>query len=412
MDRFVIARRLIAWGCFLLIGGIASNVRGEITVDGMVSPGEYGLPFAVQTAPTGFGNATQENRGGSELNAMFARLMPNGDLALALTGNLETNGNGLVLFIDTFAGGAVDEPLESGFGPVASVGGQRIDDWGNDTDGGSGVNPTPGGSSILEPEFNPDIGVEINASGDNYFINIIDLGLANEPNINRDVFLGQNTLDGPSVTQTYALNGGALVIGDVTHAFNNTNSAGISDTDVNDPLSATTGAEFLLSAGFLGTDPGMDIRILAFITNGGGDFLSNQFLPALGQVPNLGGPGGEGGEPLFDSREFVGEQFINISDGPIVPGDMDGNGVFDAFDVAPFELALADFDAAITQVPWINPNVSGDLNGDGVLDAFDVAPFESALAAGGASATVPEPGMGALMTLAGAAIFTRRSRPR
>lgn len=291
----------------------ASVALAVPTVDGVVSPGEYGAPVAVQDTPTGFGNNF------SELNAAFATYIPGIGLHLALTGNLEGNGNGLVIFLDARSGGGVASTLGSGHGVMGSVGGARIDDWGTDRDGGAGVDPTPGGGSILDPGFNPEFALEINAGGGgaNYFINVIDLRVANDNLPNKDIFLGGNATGGPAATQTYNRDSGPA--GDITHAFNNSNSAGVNGFDfgtppgpLGDPLSATTGFEFLISEAFLGTE-GDFVCLLPFITNGGGDFLANQFLPGVGGASNLGGPGGVGGTPLFDSREFAGDNFIKVA---------------------------------------------------------------------------------------------------
>ncbi len=81
----------------------------------------------------------------------------------------------------------------------------------------------------------------------------------------------------------------------------------------------------------------------------------------------------------------------------VVLGDMNGDGALDAFDVAPFELALADRTAYAATYPGLDPDVFGDMNFSGELDAFDVSAFEAALAGGGMS--VPEPAAGMLLGL-------------
>jgi len=58
----------------------------------------------------------------------------------------------------------------------------------------------------------------------------------------------------------------------------------------------------------------------------------------------------------------------------VVPGDLNNDGRFDASDVAPFELALADPAAFADRFPGVDPLVAGDVNGDGAFNAFDVAP--------------------------------------
>ena len=296
-----------------LVSACAATALGAVAVPAAVAQvngardaGEYGAARATQNVGTGFGNNF------SELNAAYATFNPGaGTLRLLLTGNLEGNGNGIVVFMDTRAGGAVANTLPGGFGQFGSVGGARVDDWGTDLDGGPGINPSPGGGSVVSPGFNPDLALEINAGGGgaNYFINVIDLTVPNEPLPNRDVFLGQNAVNGPAVTQTYFREPTNTPRGTVTHAFNNTNTAGVNalGDPPGDPLSANTGLELEFDTTFLNLDPGAsEVRFFAFVTNGGGDFLSNQFLPGIGATENLGGPGGAGGTPLFDIRTLQG----------------------------------------------------------------------------------------------------------
>lgn len=295
-------------GLFLVM--VATAPAAAIVIDGTVDAA-YGAPLAVQDTPTGFGNNL------SELNAGYASLDGSGNLALMLTGNLEVGGNGLVIFIDSRAGGAV-----SG-GSIGSVGGARIDDWGTDTDGGGGVSPTPGGGSILDAGFNPDVALEINMFGTDYFTNIIDLTLPNDGDPDVDNFLGGNGIGAAAVNQAYTRNDTDAAKGHngaIEHAFDNSNTAGVNGFDfgtppgpLGDPLTATTGYEALLSAAFLAND-GQDIKIMAFITNNDGGFLANQVLgeAGLGGATNLGSPGGDGGVPLFDASLFAGNQFFVV----------------------------------------------------------------------------------------------------
>lgn len=294
---------------------LALSASALAGVDGLVGLGEYGAPRAVQNTPTGFGDNF------SELNAVYSQYTGSGGIQMAVTGNLEGNGNGVLVFIDSRAGGAIASTLGSGHGVMGSVGGARIDDWGTDTDGGFGVSPTPGGGSIMSPGFNPDMALEINAGGGgaSYFHNIIDLTVPNAPSANRDVFLGANSTNGPAVTQTYFRDGGVTNAGDITHAFNNTNSAGVFGFDFGSPpgalgapLSATTGFEWEFSPEFLDADPGHRVKMLVVLTNGDGGFLSNQFLPGLSGATNLGSPGGDGGVPLFDARLFEGDMCFTV----------------------------------------------------------------------------------------------------
>lgn len=110
----------------------------------------------------------------------------------------------------------------------------------------------------------------------------------------------------------------------------------------------------------------------------------------------------------MDSRELdPSEPFI--PDHPeCVPGDMDGNGVVDAFDVDDFELALAEPEKYMEKYPDLDPIKLGDISGDGELNAFDVNGFEQLLAGGGAAAAVPEPASLALMILGGSLLAWRK----
>ena len=58
-----------------------------------------------------------------------------------------------------------------------------------------------------------------------------------------------------------------------------------------------------------------------------------------------------------------------------VPGDLNGDGQFNGFDIEPFLLALFQPERYAIEFPGIDPNLNGDLNGDNVLNAFDIEPF-------------------------------------
>lgn len=99
--------------------------------------------------------------------------------------------------------------------------------------------------------------------------------------------------------------------------------------------------------------------------------------------------------------------FFEVSQPVLFKGDLNGDGVVDAFDVAPFELALADLEAFHLQFPNVNPILIGDVEGMGEFNAFDVAPFEALLASG---ATVPEPAGLTLLLITAASLAPRRPR--
>ncbi len=346
---------------FLAVMGIigwltcATSASAVIVIDG-VRDAEYGARSAMQDTPTRFG----DNQ--NELAAAYARQDASGNVYLMLAGNMQNQAPGggsnkLVVFVDSRAGGAVETVREDMHGILGSFGGAQTDDWGTDTDGSEIVNSTPGGGSILDPTFNPDVAIVVNIFDGTYYTSIIDMTLPNHPDSNpeRDIYLGSNdpllpaeTGPATAVTQMYdrAANMGD---GDVTkghggtiqHAFDNTNVNGVygwnNDTppgELGFPLSAKTGYEALISAAFLAND-GQPNRLMAFITNDSGNFLSNQFLGEAGGVgglTNLAGPGGDGGVPLFDASLFAGNQFFTVPTATGVPGDFNGDAKVDAAD--------------------------------------------------------------------------------
>jgi len=74
----------------------------------------------------------------------------------------------------------------------------------------------------------------------------------------------------------------------------------------------------------------------------------------------------------------IASNYVTVN---FVLGDMNGDGVLDNYDIAAFELALADPAAYLAQYPWMtNYQRVGDINGDGVFNNFDIPAFEQLLA--------------------------------
>jgi hypothetical protein len=86
----------------VLSGLLAIAALAHAQVDGRNIPSKYGAPLASQTNYTGFGDRVDPTTKtwGSELNQLFAKCV-NGVLYIAVTGNLEGNGNSIHLYIDT-----------------------------------------------------------------------------------------------------------------------------------------------------------------------------------------------------------------------------------------------------------------------------------------------------------------------
>ncbi|MEI8194709.1 MAG: PEP-CTERM sorting domain-containing protein, partial [Phycisphaerae bacterium] len=225
---------------------------------------------------------------------------------------LAQNGNVIVISLDTQAGGGVSSTVTlnaiPGYGVLGDIGGTRVKPWGTNTG-------DPNGPSVLSPGFNPDYALEINAGGNsgNYYIDVIDLtkGMADT---NSARYLGSNTFGNAAVTHTYTY-ADASTHGTISHAFNGTNTAGVNGygaATLGDPLSDTTGLELSFSADFLNRDPGQQIKLLAGVTNDNGYFLSNQFLPGLNGIGNLGYPGRGVSDPLFNASRFAGTSFFTV----------------------------------------------------------------------------------------------------
>lgn len=279
---------------------LAGTANGQV-VDGQVQPGEYATLLAAQTTGTGFGNNI------SELNTMHGTMPPNRTIRLGLTGNLEGNGNTIVILFDTHISGCVQSTLPGGYGVIGEIGGQCTDDWGTNTDGsGQQQQPTPGGGSILPPGFNPEVAITVSLSGTTYYINRIDLTVPNSPAFpTRDVYFGSNEVTENGGTAVTMSDGTSTVSGEITSAFTAwTNTQGVNGLgkQPGDPLTSTMGLELFLTNSVVGASSGR-VKIVAFITNGGGDYLSNQFLPGLGvEIENPGAATPE--RPLFDARLY------------------------------------------------------------------------------------------------------------
>jgi hypothetical protein len=234
--------------------------------------GSYGLPVAVQTVQTQFGDANPD--GGSELDAAYAQI-EGGTLYLMLTGNLENNFNKLNIFIDSIAGG--QNQLQ------------------NDALNG-GNNPTNDGWAGKYAGFTFDTGFEAdymltlrNGSfgGDQFSIDYAVIGGG------ANAFESASDIFGGSLTGS---NANALPVAGIGVAFNRNNTGGVTGgTGAADQAAAaavTTGIELAIPLSALGNANPQDILVSAMINGSNHDYLSNQFLGGL--TPPQGNLGGDG----------------------------------------------------------------------------------------------------------------------
>lgn len=228
----------------------------------------YGAARAVQTTPTGFGNATNGNQStalnGSELDAAYTYV--SGDsLYVFLAGNLENNGNQVELFFDSQAGGQ---------NTLAST---------NPNVDGNGLNALAG--LTFDQGFTADYYLSL--KGGQFAPNILTAYFASLGAGGTGISPASTSLGGTG----YLLNLPGGRTGRL--ALDNSNTGGVSDTSVGVgvPDAVVTGLELALPLSALGFPVG-SVKVTAFVNGGSHAFLSNQVLGGLPSgTANLGIPG-------------------------------------------------------------------------------------------------------------------------
>ncbi|HEX3598742.1 MAG TPA: PEP-CTERM sorting domain-containing protein [Lacipirellulaceae bacterium] len=294
----------------LIVVAALAVPASAITVDGTLDGG-YGAALAVQTAATGFGDASPPGSlGGSELDAAYATIS-GGRLYFMLTGNHEPNFNKLDVFIDSTPGGEntlTNTPQYDFFNGSTwisqNMAGLTFDTgfnadyhlfsrWGSGTSGyeadfinrsGGGIAQVPGST-----------GASANA------VNLQAAGFIPAGNI------GTNA-SGTALTQN------------LEFAIDDNNAAGVTNSTANaaDALAVTTGMEFSIALADLGNpSAGSTIKIAAMINNGDHNYVSNQILgPLPAGQGNLGGDGAGGFTGSLGGvnlNNFAGLQYFSVS---------------------------------------------------------------------------------------------------
>ena len=227
-------------------------------LDGTRETANYPTALAVQTTQTLFGDSNSGTlfANGGELDAFYATNDAT-DLVVMLTGNLETNGNGLVIWIDNTA-----------------------DATGNSTapniSGGDGYF-TAGklGGTIFPAGFNADYGIVVKCFNSplEWRYQVADLRGTGSTGSGQGNF---NT----TATTNPAVN----AQGGFTFALNNSNTAGVTGgaaAGTGGDL-VTTGLEFAIPRSAIGSPAnGTEIRMIALYANADFNFWSNQVLPGL-----------------------------------------------------------------------------------------------------------------------------------
>lgn len=339
-------------------------------------PGNFpgGSLVALQQIHTSFGNAIAglivANQSGSELDQLFVRT---GDqfLHVALSGNLEQNGNKLYLFVDA-------DPM---------IGENILDDNGDPNDPLNWLRTWSG--RTFDPGFAPEHAYVI----ENGFIFDVPVTFVDRYELLNDTRTFIGLVGTGSGT-------GTLVIGNNPNgdlfAFDNSNVLGVLAIDnpvggLGNPASATTGLEARISLFELGLvaapgdrlDACVDIKVWAVLSgtdNEGRSFLSNQALPPYAEVfstsrfhvaadtaadPfNFGSEIPPGGDPAF-----AGDQFALVSLERLGNVDLDVNCCVNPDDIDDFVGVLIGTETDPAKV------FLADMNQDGTSNGVDIPMF-------------------------------------
>jgi alpha-amylase len=243
-------------------------------VDGRDIPSDLGpgALLATQDDPPSIGDNFVE------LDQLFLR--PEGEaLLIGVTGNLPEYGGGLCLLLDVAAGG------------------QAVLDLSDQSPPPSGPRELTG--LTLDEGFTPEHLLYINSYGATYYVDHFEL---------RDEGGADKTYRGQAARNTGSgwLSGG-INPHDTQVAFDGTNTAGVTPTDVGPAWTATTGFEILLSLADLGLVAGevSSLRVATFVIAADGT-VTDQWLPGLGGDHDLLGI-------APDMRAVAGQQFATGS---------------------------------------------------------------------------------------------------
>ncbi|GJM19650.1 MAG: hypothetical protein DHS20C14_18630 [Phycisphaeraceae bacterium] len=172
------------------------------------------------------------------------------------------------------------------------------------------------------------------------------------------------------------------VAGLLQTAINNSNTAGVTDSNATGACEVCTGIEICIDLNEAGWDQSSDILLAGFVNAGGFDFVSNQ---VIGGLPDDGPgvPASNLGDPAFvDFSTIAGDQFINITAllnsggitcdaGGCTFADCDANDALNVDDIDCFVTAFlgGDLDHA-------------DCDGNGVLNVDDIDCFVTSFLGG------------------------------
>ncbi len=268
----------------LALGAIAANAAA-VVVDG-TAEAAYGSALFTQQNTTAFGNNNDNSfntANGSEIDQAFG-LNDGTNFAFTVAGNLESNFNKYVVFIDSKAGG---------FNAITNTNASS-DDFGWLNGNAAGL--------TFDTGFDADYAIWIRHDGTNSFLTFAELGAGGDLQVS-------------GAFATGSLYNGSLV----SSRLNNSNVGGVigggGEQSVPDGSGVATGWEFQMALSTIGASAASDIKVAGFV-NSGGNFMSNQ---VIGGLPLGTGNLATTGNVNFN--QFLGEQYVTVQGVP-EPGSM------------------------------------------------------------------------------------------
>jgi len=369
-------------GAGLCIGLCASTslLAAPPDVDGSISAVEYGAAITSQRFQTNFGddNSGDQFGFGSELDQLF--VTNDADfLYVGLTGNLQNNGNAMLVFIDVDGAASGAQTLRTRFLSAPLPGLPRFF-TGDGLE--SGLDRL-----TFDTGFAPDYmlgwsgGSPVGSQTRTYYlVNWMDLdpvsGGTNHMNtIAGLITSGDPTASGSSGTLgTFLSSGSTGILG----AADNSNVDGVEGGNglwTVDPATATTGFEFAIPLSSLGVGVDDSVCLMAMVSGDNG-YMSNQFLPtdtAATTLDNLERPPYNFNEP----NGMAGDQFVcyTITDAGGCPNpgceraDINGTCTVDLGDLA---ILLSNF-GTLSGATFADGDIEPPASPDGDVDLGDLS---------------------------------------
>ena len=324
----------------LLSAGIAT--AATIAIDGTAEV-LYGAPKSVQSIQTQFGDNNVGNPvfcNGSELDGLYASVQ-DGFLHMTLTGNLQTNWNKLVVFLDCRDGGQ-----NRVRGDNNSVDYNGLNNMGDD---GSGNGLT------FDDGFAADYFIGVTCGIGDVGQLLLYVNYADMPTLGA----GDGGFAGPGTGAQVPV----VTPNGIEVAVDNRNVLGVTGGPggASSGEGVTTGVEMKIPLPAIGWTAG-SIKVCAFVNGGGYSFMSNQ---VLGSLPvdsvNLGNP------RAVSFASIPGDQFVVAYEGGTppdpCPADLDNDNVVSGSDLSTL---LGSWGPCSGACP-------ADLDADGVVSGADLS---------------------------------------